>query len=68
LLVLGSGAYLLSSGKLVSNAPYEKEITNLETLSSSNETSDIEQDLQNTDLNDIDKELGDIENEINTSE
>jgi len=64
LIVLGVFSYLLSSGKLVSTVPFETDIKETETMSESEDTDAIEADLVNTDLSDIDKELGDIEAEL----
>ena len=67
LVVLGAVAYLLSSGKLTSEVPFETSIQNTEVQSDSDEVSDIEADLNQTDVEGIDKELDDIEVEINSS-
>lgn len=46
---------------------FETEIQKLETQSSSNEVGDIEKDLNSTDFKDLDKELEDIEKELDLS-
>ena len=67
LVVLGIGSYLLSTGKLTSEVPFETSIKNTEVQSDSDEVSDIEADLNQTDVEGIDKELDDIEVEVNSS-
>ncbi|MGB6839338.1 MAG: hypothetical protein WBE27_03675 [Microgenomates group bacterium] len=47
-----------------SNIFFQREIQKLETQSSSDEVGAIEGDLEETDLSNLDKELGDIEKEI----
>lgn len=56
-------AYLLTTGGL-SLSSFDREINKIKTQSSSDEIEAIEKDLQETDLSDIDKELGDIEREL----
>jgi hypothetical protein len=43
---------------------FDREIKQIETQSDSDEISAIEKDLMQTDLNNLDKELEDIENEL----
>lgn len=45
----------------------DKETLMLNTQSTSDDTTEIEEDLDNTDLDDLDKELIDIEAELNSS-
>lgn len=66
-VILAAISYLLASGKLTSQIPYESSIKNLETQSDSDQVEDIEADLNSTELDDLDKELGNIEAEINAS-
>jgi hypothetical protein len=47
-----------------STREFESDIKELETQSTSNTVDSIEEDLNNTDLSDIDKELDDIEKEL----
>lgn len=46
---------------------FNREIKTLRTTSVSTEVVDIETDLNNTDLSNLDRELQDIENEINSA-
>ena len=68
LIVLGTVSYLLASGKLTSQVPFESSIKDMEVLSDSDETADIEKDLNATELDDVDKELDSIESEINSQQ
>ena len=68
LIVLGIGSYLLSSGKLTSQVPFETSIKDMEVQSDSDEVAEIEDDLNDTELDDLDKELGNIEAEINSED
>jgi len=45
----------------------DKEIQEIQQQSKSDEVMEIEKDLYTTDLNDLDKELQDIENELETT-
>ncbi len=54
-------AYLITTGGFSS---FNREINKIKKQSSSDEIEAIEKDLQATDLSDIDKELEDIENEL----
>ena len=60
-IVLGGFGYMLSTNILKSDIPAERSIKKLEQLSESTEIDDIEQDLIETDLADLDKELADID-------
>jgi hypothetical protein len=68
LLVLGTFSYLLASGRLASNVPFETSIKNLEVQSDSDEAEAIEEDLEDTELEDIDSELSDIDKELTTQD
>lgn len=46
---------------------YEQEIRQIQNQSTSDSIGDIEKDLNSTDFSQIDKELQDIENELNSS-
>lgn len=63
-LVLGIFAYLFSTNTLVSPIKYEKELAKVEQMSDSDDISDIEKDLEETDLDNLDSELSDIETEL----
>lgn len=67
LVVLGVGSYLLSSGKLTSEVPFQTSIKNMELQSDSDNLSEIEDDLNNTDVEGVDQELVDIKTEIDSS-
>jgi len=47
---------------------YEQELSQIQTQSTSDETAAIETDLQDTDLTALDKELQDIEAELNQAD
>ncbi|HCR35729.1 hypothetical protein A2130_02920 [Candidatus Woesebacteria bacterium GWC2_33_12] len=64
-LVLAGISYLFSTNTLTKPAKFEREITKIETVSESDETSDIETDLNETDLDNLDFELSNIEAELN---
>ena len=68
IIILGGLAYLLSSGKLISSIPFEREVAQYETMSASDELDAIETDLNNTELENLDKELVDIQAELEASE
>ena len=68
LVVLGIGSYLLSSGKLTSEVPFQTSIKNMELQSDSDDLTEIEDDLNNTDVEGVDQELGDIMTEIDSSD
>ena len=63
-LVLGVFAYVLSSKTLESTKSFERDITKVESTSDSDEVDSIEADINATDLDSIDKELTDIQTEI----
>jgi hypothetical protein len=67
-IVLGSLGYLLSSNLLKSDIPTERAITRYEQMSDSTEIVDIEKDVISTDFSDLDKELVDIDKELNSVE
>ncbi len=64
LVVLGVVSYLLSSGKLTSEVPFQTSLKNTEVQSDSDEIPAIEEDLNDTNLQELDKELDDISAEI----
>ncbi|MBI4153392.1 hypothetical protein HY503_00110 [Candidatus Woesebacteria bacterium] len=64
LIILASAGYLLSKKSL----EISPEITRLNSQSSSDEVDAIEKDLEETDFNDLDAELTDIEAELNASQ
>jgi len=64
-LVLAGIGYLFSINTLVSPIKFEKEITKVEKTSESNEITDIEDDLDTTDFDNLDTELAKIETELN---
>lgn len=66
-LVLGGVAYLFTSNKLENPKIYEAELQKYENVSNSDEVSDIETDLNNTEVDSIDYEISQIEAEINAS-
>jgi Na+-transporting NADH:ubiquinone oxidoreductase subunit NqrC len=63
-------AYVLSYSKIQNNdtQKYQAEIMKIENVSNSNEIIDIENDLEETNFEDIDKELVDIEKELFSSD
>lgn len=58
-------AYWLSTSGYAENLLFTREIKQAQKQSTSDEIEAIEKDLQETDLSDIDKELEDIEAELN---
>jgi hypothetical protein len=66
-LVLGVFSYLLATEKLTNPLEFEREITKVETVSESDETEAIEEDLEETDVESGDEELLKIESELNSS-
>ncbi len=60
IIFLGIFAYFFSN----SDISFKQEIAKLKTQSSSNEVGSIEQDILGTDLSNLDKELSEIEKEI----
>lgn len=56
---------LLSKRESVEKVRFDSEIKQIETQSSSDEIGAIEKDLEDTDLSDLDRELQDIEAELN---
>lgn len=63
--VLGLFAYIMSDDNFGTSKTYEREITQVETISESDSATDIEEDLENTDLENIDAEISLIEAELN---
>lgn len=66
-LVLGVFGYLLATENLTSPKEFEREITKVETISESDETDAIEEDLEETDIESGDEELLKIESELYSS-
>lgn len=60
-------AYWLWSSKYVENLIFSGEIKQIQKQSTSDEVEAIEKDLQETGLSDVDKELEDIEAELNAA-
>jgi len=65
-LLLGATNFWLSKRNPLETK--EPDVVKLETQSSSDETSDIEKDLEETDLSHLDAELNDIEAELSASD
>ncbi len=66
-LVLGGVAYLFTTNKLENPKIFETELQKYEEVSNTDEVEDIETDLENTEVNDIDKEIPQIDAEIDAS-
>ena len=66
-LVLGFFGYLLANSDLTNSKKYEREITEVETVTETDETADIEEDLDATDIDSTDQELLQIETELNSN-
>lgn len=64
-LALGLLAYVMSQSNMGITKNYEREIERVETISESDETETIEEDLDNTDFENIDAEINLIEAELN---
>lgn len=64
-LVLGVFAYVMSQSNMGSTKNYEREIQRVEEVSDSDEAETIEEDLNNTDYDNIDAEISLIEAELN---
>jgi len=67
LIFFATIAYWLSSSKYAENLIFSREIKQIQGQSTSDEIGAIEKDLQETNLSDIDKELEDIEAELNAT-
>ena len=74
IVVVVAGFYMWPKGSSPANAPEETPIVQeeidasaaaLQQVSPSDEVADIEQDLNNTDLSGLDKEVTDVETEVN---
>ncbi len=63
-IILAIFVFTLSSGIVTSPRLFEREITEVENTSSSDEINEIEKDLTNTNLDNLGKEISSIENEI----
>lgn len=66
-LVLGIFAYLVSNKTLVPSDNFEKEISNVEKVSDSDELGNIEKDLDETEIENIDSEMIQIEAELDAT-
>jgi len=66
-IVLGVFAYTISLENSVSSKTFEKEITKVETVTNSDQTADIENDLNETNIDNIDSELLQIEAELSSN-
>ena len=64
-VVIIAGALILTERKSLKEIRFDNEIKQIETQSSSDEIEAIENDLENTDFSDLDRELQDIELELN---
>lgn len=64
-IVLSVFAYVLSTKTLESTKSFEREITKVEEVSDSDEVESIDEDLDQTDVDSLDKEMLDIQAEIN---
>jgi len=62
LVVLGLS---LTSNPLNADKTFEREVTQVENVSESDEVSDIEMELESTNLDELDKEIPMIEAELN---
>ncbi len=62
IIFIGIFAYFLNSSDLT----FKQEVAKLKTQSTGSEVGSIEQDILDTDLSNLDKELTDIEKEIET--
>lgn len=63
-IVLAVFAYLMASQNLTSPKTYEREITKVEKVSESDDIDTIEADLNETELDNLDSELPEIEAEL----
>ena len=66
-ILLGATAYWLSTSDYGENLVFTRELKQIEKQSSSDEVEAIEKDLLETDLSGIDKELKDIEAELDAA-
>ncbi len=66
-ILLGATAYWLSTNGYGENLVFTRELKQIEKQSSSDEVEAIEKDLLETDLSGIDKELEDIEAELDAA-
>lgn len=68
IVIFGSFAYWLStSDTSTTNVFFQREMTQIQTQSSSDEIEAIEKDLLDTDLSNLDQEINDIEKELNAA-
>lgn len=66
-LVLGVFAYLLSTKSLVSKDTFDKQVDSVESVSNSDDVEEIEKDLDDTEIEDIDSEMMQIEAELDST-
>lgn len=66
-LVLGVFAYLISNKTLVPADKFGNEINSIEDVSESDEIDDIQEDIDNTEVENIDSEMVEIESEIDAA-
>lgn len=64
-IVLGFFAIVMSSKDVAFPKKYERQITKVEQTSDSDDVDAIEKDLEETDLDNLDNELVDIQAELN---
>lgn len=64
-VVLGLLAVLVSDKNMISPKKYEREMAKVETTSDSDDIDSIEKDLEETNLDNLDSELVDIQSELN---
>lgn len=64
--VLGIFGYLLATKQLTNPKEFEREITKVETVSDTDETADIEADLEETNVENTDSELLQIQAELDS--
>ena len=66
-IILSAWTYYLSQANRSATTDPEREFAELTRQSSSDDTEEIEADLEETDFEDLDKELVDIETELNST-
>lgn len=67
IFVLAITAFLLNEYSKAKSQSFESAVTTLETQSESTEEAEIEEDINDTDFSDIDREVAEIEAELNAS-
>lgn len=66
-ILISAGVYYLSQVNQGAIVDSDRDFREITTQSSSDETEEIEKDLDETDFEDLDKELPDIETELNST-